>query len=260
MSASKRTDGISICIPNWNHRNYLFRSVSCALLTAKELAKHGVGCEVLILDDYSRDGSQRLMLRLAMMDTTGCLHAVAGTTNCGLGAMRTRSVVESRYKWVCFLDADNELIPENLIQFYRAAKETGAGVVYGNIVVKNDSTGNAIEGFFSNDIIHDGFLDTNYVDAMSVVDAEQAIAIGGYTDARGVPEDWEFLLHLIAEGKQLVFVPALLGIYHKEGMSLVQEMDDNHKSRFSRIYNQRKTGLAQGFRSRVYHPELGYLI
>jgi glycosyltransferase involved in cell wall biosynthesis len=260
MQAKKRTDGISICIPNWNHRNYLFRSVSCALATAKELARQGVACEVLILDDYSRDGSQRLMLRLAMMDTTGCLHAIAGDTNCGLGAMRTRSVVESRYKWVCFLDADNELIPENLVQFYHAAKETGAALVYGNIIVKNDSAGSAVEGFFSNDIIHDGFLDMNYVDAMSVLDAEQAIAVGGYSDQRGIPEDWEFLLHLIAEGRRLVFVPALLGIYHKEGMSLVQQMDESYMRRFQRIYNQRKAGLATGFRSRVYHPALGYLI
>jgi len=94
--------------------------------------------------------------------------------------------------------------------------------VYGNIVGKNDSAGDAVEGFFSNDIIHDGFLDMNYVDAMPVLDAEQAIAVGGCNHERGIPEDWEFLLHLIAGGKQLVFVPALPGIYHKEGMSLEQ--------------------------------------
>ena len=260
MPAKKRTDGISICIPNWNHRNYLFRSVICALSTAKKLATQGIECEVLILDDFSRDGSQRLMLRLAMMDTTGCLHAVAGNVNCGLGAMRTRSAVECRYKWVCFLDADNELIPENLAQFYRAAKETGAALVYGNVIVKSNGPDGEVDGFFSNDIVHDGILDMNYIDAMSIIDAEQVLSIGAYSDERGTPEDWEFMLHLIAEGRNVVFVPLLLGTYYKEGMSLVQNMSASYLPRLQRIYNQRKAGLATGFRPRVYHPELGYLI
>jgi glycosyltransferase involved in cell wall biosynthesis len=258
--APKRTDGISICIPNWNHRNYLCRSIGCALATAKALARHGVGCEVLVLDDCSRDGSQRLMLRLAMMDPTGFLHAVAGTENCGLGAMRTRCVVESRYKWVCFLDADNELIPDNLFQFYLAAQQTGAALVYGNVIVKGSGSGEPVQKIFSNEVPGENLLERNFIDTMAVVDAEQAIAVGGFAPQRNTPEDWEFLLHLIAEGRQIVFVPLVIGIYYQEEMSLSQDRGEIDFPRIRRQFNQRRVGLPADFRPRMYHPDLGDLI
>ena len=44
---------------------------------AHSLAAQGIGCEVLVIDDCSRDGSQRLLLRLATMDHRGLLHVIA---------------------------------------------------------------------------------------------------------------------------------------------------------------------------------------
>ena len=260
MQARNRADGISICIPNWNHRNYLFRCVRCALSTARELARHDVACEVLIFDDGSRDGSQRLILRMAFLDPTGTLHAIEGRVNQGLGAMRNLSLVEARFKWVCFLDADNELEPENLIYFYKSAKETGAALVYGNILVQDKGPDGQIVGMISNDVVHDDILEINHIDAMAVVDAEQALDIGGYTDSRMMAEDWEFMLHLAAEERQVVFLPITLGRYFLQPHSLGCERSDVDHRRTRRMYNQRKVGFPSGFQPRVYHPAVGYLV
>jgi len=260
MQTGKRMDGISICIPNWNHRNYLFRSVGSALAAARALAEHGVGCEVLVVDDGSRDGSQRLMLRLAMMDTTGCLHAIASDENQGLGASRNKGLLMSRYKWICFLDADNDVIPDNLIHFYRTARDTGAAMVYGNIVVRVGGPDGYIVSVISNDFVHEGIFERNYVDAMAVVDAEQALAVGGYVEPRTMAEDWEFVLHLVSEHRQLVLLPMVLGHWYLHPMSLGAERGAIDNPKIDRIYNQRKTGLPLDFKPRMYHPDVGYLV
>ena len=36
-------------------------------------------------------------------------------------------------------------------------------------------------------------------------------------------EDWEMLLHLIFEGKQVVFVPAAMGYYYRNPRSMLEE-------------------------------------
>ncbi len=256
---TKRTDGITILIPNWNHRNYLARSVGSAVRAARLLAREGIGCEVLVVDDQSRDGSQRLLAAMAMMDPTGSVDAVLSPVNRGLGGTRNHGMERARYRWVLCMDADNEVTPANVAAFYRSAKETGAALVYGNLI--HHAVGGAVTGLFSNDLVHEGILAANYVDAMAVVDADQVLAAGGYSshpDARA-HEDWELILHLIADGREVVFVPLLLGIYHVLDLSMVKQTSFDH-SRVRRMFDQRQVGLPAGFRSRVYHPELGYLI
>lgn len=254
----KRTDGISICIPNWHHRNYLPRCVGSALAAARHLAAHNIACEVLVVDDYSRDGSQRLLLSMAMADPTGALHAVLAPHNRGLAATRNEAMKQAQFRWVCFLDADNEVCPENLVFFYKAAVETGATMLYGNLICRTEE---GVAGIVSNDVVHEGILEQNYIDAMTVVNAEQILALGGFDNHPYVRahEDWELVLHLISEGQLIVMVPVVLGIYYHLPLSMIRETEHHH-SKVHRMFNQRKIGLPSSFRSRVYHPDLGYLI
>jgi glycosyltransferase involved in cell wall biosynthesis len=253
----KSRDGLTICIPNWHHRNYLARSVGSALATARALARQDIECEVLVLDDHSRDGSQRLLLSMAMMDSTGVLHAMLSAENRGLAAMRNQALLSARYRWVCCLDADNELWPENLAFFYRAARDTSAALVYGNLI---NQSKNGIAGILSSDVIHEGILQQNYIDALAVLDAEQIIQLGGYDSHPYVRthEDWELVLHLLAENCQIVFVPLILGTYHNLELSMIKQPFD--ASKMHRMFNQRKVAIPGAVRSRVYHPDLGYLI
>lgn len=257
----KSPDGLSICIPNWNHRNYLARSISSALATSRALRGQGIECEILVIDDFSRDGSQRLLLSMAMMDATGALHAVLLKQNQGLGQVRNLAMQQARYKWVCFLDADNELYADNVAYFFRGARDTGAALVYGNLISRTD---NRILGLVSNDVVHEGILIENYIDALCLVDAEQILELGGYYNPYQDPsmqghEDWELLLHLIAEDKQIVLVPMTLGKYHVIEGSMIKE-SPLKPARIHRIFDQRKVGLPARFRSRVYHPDVGYII
>ena len=250
-------DGVTFCVPNWNHRNFLARSVGTALAAARELAAVGAGAQIVIVDDGSRDGSQRFLLALALADPEGLIEVVVAPRNRGLAASRNAGLRQARYRHVCFMDADNQLIPENFPLFWRAARETGAAVVYGNLL-RHD--GEEVEGLLSNDFIDEHFLDGNYVDAFALFDSGTLERAGGYDEAMTSHEDWEMFLHLLAEDEDLVFVPVCLGYYYRVPHSMLHTERFDH-SRMFRVFNQRKSGFS-GLRSRrkMYHPDFGWLI
>ena len=55
----KAENGVTIFVPNWTHRTYLPRSLRSALDTIAGLEEAGYSAELLVIDDASRDGSQK---------------------------------------------------------------------------------------------------------------------------------------------------------------------------------------------------------
>lgn len=253
-----RPEGLSICIPNWHHKPYFGRCLGSALDAARRLVAAGWPAQVLVLDDASRDGSPRQLFSLAMMDADGLLDVHPAAANGGLAVNRNRALALARYRWVCFLDADNALEPGTLVHFVRAIRNTGATLVYGNLIVES---GGAVATLASNDVVGPRLLEKNYIDAFCLVDAPRVLALGGYSShphARSV-EDWELVLHLVAEEQSLVFVPLVLGRYHVEPDSMITEGRYN-ESGLRRMYDQRRSGLPAACPvGRIYHPDLGYL-
>jgi len=151
---------------------------------------------------------------------------------------------------VCILDADNEVVPDSLVLLHRAAMDTQATLLYGNLVAYE---ANQPVELISSDVVHEGLLDVNYIDAFCMFDADAVVALGGYTtDAYARShEDWDLVLHLVAEGQRLVFVPVILGSYYKEPSSMIKTTAFDH-SRVHRVYNQRRSGMPLGFKGRWY--------
>jgi succinoglycan biosynthesis protein ExoO len=257
MSECRRTEGVTICIPNWNHRNYLGRSIGSALRAADALIAHGVGCQVLVVDDFSRDGSQRLLASMCLIDRSGVLDVILSQENQGLGPTRNLAMRNARYKHICFMDADNEIIPANLYHFWRAASQTSAALTYGNLIMHD---GRRSIGLLSNDFLDERIYHENYIDAFCLIDADQIEASGAYYGKHAAAhEDWELLLHLISEGCLIVFVPMVFGYYHVAPLSMIQTTAFDH-SKMRRIYYQRQSGMPLGFDARrIYHPDIGWL-
>lgn len=248
--------GVSLCVPNWNHRRYLGRSVGSAIRAVRALQRAGFDGEVIVVDDASRDGSQRAAAAIALATADVAVDVVLSPVNRGLPATRMAGIERARFDHVCLLDADNEVIPEGLLTLWRGARDTGAALTYGNLLVTRGSTAIALH---SNEVIDERILDNNYVDALCLVDRRLAREFGGYRLDLDTHEDWEFLLHLIAEGQEIVFVPTAVAYYYIEGVSMVQTVEVDH-DRFRRMFNQRQAGLPRAFRAgRMYHPDLGWL-
>lgn len=257
-------DGVTIAIPNWNHEFFLPRSISSALKAVREMAGLGVPAEVLVIDDSSRDGSLPLLRQLETLFYEEGLRVLALAQNGGLGAARNQALQHAGYRYLVFLDADNELVAENLSLFYRAIRDTQSAVVYGNLIFQD--TLQEPSRLLSYESFRERMFTENYIDACALVDRVQLHDSGGYQTSSLLHgwDDWEINLHLATQGRRLTFVPLAFAIYYALPNSLIQEVVQRVTpagERMRRIYNQlgvRHT-LPHNTERMRYHPDIGYL-
>lgn len=260
FEAREKSDGLTIAVPNWNHRPHLPRAVRSALRAAELLEGRGCSAEVVVVDDASRDGSQRMLRSMQMLYGEGRLRTLFLPRNVGLSRVRNIALRAARFRHICWLDSDNELIPENLPLFTRSIMDTGATAVYGNLI---DVRGGRPAALRSSMEARMGLSRGNHIDAFALFDAERVRRLGGYHPWFYSGSDWEMILHLVAEEQEIVFVPAVLGYYSVSGGSMSREARGKRqevRSLQRRMYAQSGTREWDPVKvGRIYHPELGYL-
>ena len=254
--------GLTIAMPNWNHEIVLPRSIASALRAVELLRAEGVPGEVLVIDECSRDGSLTLLRQLeALYYKDGFRYVTFGDT-ASLAASRNEAMNHARYRYLAFLDADNELIPENLPLFLRTLERTRAAAAYGNLLIRSP-TANYAHYVSSNESIQKRLFQGNYVDAFSVWDRVQLFDVGGYDASLHCLEDHEMWLHLATNGRRIVFVPAVLGYYYilPAAMSRDVPKQEIGAARLIRVFNQCKVRelLHVNTCHLRYHPDLGYI-
>ena len=256
-----RTDGITFIIPNWNHELVLPRSIRSALRAGELLEGHGLGIEVLVVDDASRDGSAVLLRQLEALYYDRGVRAVVLEDNVGVQAARNLALTRAGYRYVVFMDADNEVVPENIHHFYRAICETEAASVYGNLLIY----GPGGMDMCSHESFSPRMYRMNYIDTFSMCDACQLLDAKPYwTDRRTPWGDWELYLHLAVAGRRLVHVPMVFGLYYRNRLSMLEEStpDSPDLRAFQRIYHQFPE-IRDDFHLNTlhlrYHPDLGFL-
>jgi glycosyltransferase involved in cell wall biosynthesis len=267
---SKAENGVTIFVPNWNHRSYLPRSIRSALEAIYRLREAGYSGELLIIDDASRDGSQKFLRTVQLLYEDAPLQTLFLEQNLGLPRLRNLAMRMSRYRHVCMLDADNELVADNLPLFLQSSQETGAALVHGLLLDKREGK---MTGVRSDNVASMRLTAGNYIDAFALLDATKVLRAGGYvTDQRLYGyEDWEMMLHLIAEEEEVVFVPVVMGYYHLTPGSMYAEtaegMGPTPRSAAPEVVSLLRRMFAQtGTREwdvlrvgHIYHPAVGYI-
>lgn len=254
--------GVTIAIPNWNHEILLPRAVASALRALAVLKERGVPGEVVVIDDASRDGSLTLLRRLEALHYKDGFRLLAFEANGGLAANRNQMLVRARYRYVTFLDADNELIPENLPYFLETLEKTKAAVAYGNLLIRF-AAADCAHYSLSNESIQSKLFRGNYVDAFALFDRLQLLDAGGYDTSYQALEDWEMWIHLATNGRRIVFVPMAFGYYYAlpGSMALDPAKEQAFHNKIRRVFNQVKSRehLNVNTLQLRYHPEIGYL-
>jgi len=253
--------GLTVAIPNWNHELLLPRSVSSALAAVRLLRAQDVPAEALVIDDASRDGSPTLLRQLEALHFGDGLRVLARSANAGLAAARNLALERARHRYVVFMDADNELLPETMPLFRRALLDTGAAAAFGNLLVRGTVSRRAY-GVLSNESFQSRMFQDNYIDAFAMVDRLQLLDAGGFSAYIPALEDYEQWLHLACNGRQILFVPLIFGYYHQLSHSMLSEVDEKRlHARKKRVFDQcgARRHLPLPTLHRRYHPAIGYL-
>lgn len=111
---------ISIVIPVYNVKDYLSRSVESIL------QNDTADCELLLVDDGSSDGSEKLCDEYAAAhpDLIRAIHQ----KNQGPGCARNTALAAAGGEWFLFLDSDDRLAPDGLKRLRQAIAEEPADV------------------------------------------------------------------------------------------------------------------------------------
>jgi glycosyltransferase involved in cell wall biosynthesis len=257
--------GVTIAIPNWNHEYVLPRAIRSALDAVRQLAQCQIPAEVLVIDDGSRDGSVTLLRQLESLYYDSGLRVLTLPRNNDVVFVRNLALLKAQYRYVVFMDADNELIGSNIHTFYRAMSETGAAMVYGNLLYRQ-RTG-TVSTIINNESFQDRLIERNYIDTFALYDRVQIFDAGGYAEDFKMPghEDWELVMHLAAAGRKMIFVPVVFGIYHEIDRSRVRGASEADVEKMTdhlrRVFDQLGIRDSQPLKTRQlrYHPEVGYI-
>ena len=123
---------LSVIIPVYNGEKYLRVSLDSVL--AQSLAE----LEIIIVNDGSKDGSQKIIDEYAARDSR--ILAIV-QENQGAAAARNKGLDIARGDHVLFFDCDDILQPGALEKLYKKALQTDADLVIGNYRYLHEATG-----------------------------------------------------------------------------------------------------------------------
>lgn len=136
---------ISFIIPAYNAESVIKRSVeSIKKCTSK------IEMEIIIVDDGSKDRTAEVCREMAQEDSSISVFSIE---NCGQGLARNVGLANAKGEYICFADADDEVLVDNVYRMWIKAKEVNANVVMGSYIRKMDSGVDYpnlpnLEGFF----------------------------------------------------------------------------------------------------------------
>lgn len=113
---------VSVIIPMYNAKEYILYTIESVLgQTKKEI-------EVLVIDDCSTDGCFEMCQKQYANDPR--VRVIRQKQNGGPGKARNSGIALARGKYVAFLDADDQYVPDYLRELYECAEQYGADVVH----------------------------------------------------------------------------------------------------------------------------------
>ena len=211
---------VSILIPCFNGVPWVHRSIETAL------GQTWPNKEVIVLDDGSTDDSLKVIRRYAPQV------CIATQPNGGQNVSRNRLTELSRGEWLVYLDADDELAPDNVAQKLKAA--ANADAIYGTMEMHYYEGGQLMrtEAFPAEcfvDPLEAAFL-WKYPNTSSFMFRKSAVLeVGGWNETIKNCTDYDLYFRLLLKGKKLCPAPQSLTVYRQ--WSQAQAVYENSERR-----------------------------
>lgn len=121
---------ISVIIPLYNKEKAIRNTIESVLKQTFE------DFELIIVDDGGTDNSAAIAKEIAAKDSRIYYYY---KQNGGVSSARNEGLAKAKGEWVVFLDADDEMLPNNLEYLYNLILEYNVNVGSANVIIQNDN-------------------------------------------------------------------------------------------------------------------------
>jgi glycosyltransferase involved in cell wall biosynthesis len=223
MTGSPQSPLVTVIIPNFNCKAYIADAVDCAL------ASTGVQVEIIVVDDESTDGSWEVLQ--AYGERITLLRQRRG------GPYRARNLAsaQARGKWLAFLDADDEWLPEKLAKQLELAHDPVAMVYtdrdnFGDLSRSRQRQSDSVT-LYDGDVF-EPLLSGNFITLSSVLIRKDWFeSLGGFSIEQHGVQDWDLWLRYSAAGGRVALCREPLTRYRIHDAQMTNDMQQRARDR-----------------------------
>lgn len=210
---------------------------------ASALGQRGVEVEVILVDDGSSDGSDKIAARLAREDHR--VRFFQTPSNLGPGGARNIALREARGDWIAVLDSDDLIHPDRSARLIAEAEASGADLIADDLIVFDDARCDPPSLF-----LPPGAGPT-WIDLPHYLRSTAMFARGAnlgflkpvirrpflvahdirYDERLRIAEDDDLVIQLLVAGARYRLLPAPLYFYRKHGTSISHRLSTANTDR-----------------------------
>lgn len=211
---------VSIIIPAYMQAAYLGKTIESALAQTHD------DLEVIVIDDGSPDATSEVAARFRDRPNFKYVRQ----ENTGLAGARNRGIAESSGEYLCFLDADDQYLPEKVAkQVARLERNPDLGFAYCDLTTIDEHDKPVADQFYVSNLkrelsgdIFPALITGGYFPPHTVMIRRSVLdQVGNFDHELGGHADYELWLRVAGAGFKAVFIPERLVLYrrHSDNMS-----------------------------------------
>jgi glycosyltransferase involved in cell wall biosynthesis len=207
----------SVVIPHYRQSEFLGEAVDSVLKQTFQLF------EIIIVDDFSNDGSEKKVEEQAKKDSR--ITVIFHKENKGLSATRNTAIKAAKGKFILPLDADDTLHPDMLMKTFKCIEFMAYDIIYTDVQEfgKSERCLRAPQYDFLR------LLKGNYIVSCALFFKKHWEQVGGYDESmKDGYEDWEFWIRMGEKKHYGYRLDELLFNYRIKDESMVTSTRQKH--------------------------------
>jgi len=214
---------ISIIIPSYNQSQYLPAAIESALKQDQ--------CEIIVVDDGSTDNS--LEIAKKYQEQNPFKLRVISQVNKGLASARNTGIMNSFYKLILPLDADDVLMDGAVSKIIVVWQATDADIIAPSFQEFGLSDRQVILNTVPT---LEDFKSANRIGYFSAIRKDLLCAAGGYSPRMTYGyEDYHLWFDLLTRGAKLITMPEILVKYRVKEKTMLKEAQAHHEELMAQI-------------------------
>ena len=174
--------------------------------------------ELICVNDCSTEPHVAQILQVAAARDAR-IRVLNAPVNGGIAAATNYGIRAARHPYVAFMDHDDAIEPDAVWQLIRAARRTGADLLYSDEATTDQTIAGVADVKCRPAFSYDYYLSHPYFVHMLCVRTAIARQIGGWDEGMAISADVDFVLRVLEQARVVAHVPAVLYRWRTHGGS-----------------------------------------